>query len=167
MYVIPGASAGIAPVDAAGLMRFSSPHVKTFLVTAHHMHMYIRVLLEMRRLAAISLDIGHRSTDHQVLILHLCQIGKEPLMVICAMSFIDLKGDGVDRIQRVHTDAALEAGTSILSHSSLHLPLHDEFISALSNMQKAIRALSCDRRDHAGQLRLSKSQIVGFGHGIH
>ncbi len=72
----------------------------------------------------------------------------------------------MQRVERVHADAALEAGAGELPEPALHLVLHHQVGRALGDVQKAVDALAGERRDRRRKLRVAHRQVVGLGHGV-
>ena len=55
-----------------------------------------------------------------------------------AVRCVAVEGDGVERVERVHADAALEAGARVLPEPALHLVLHDKIAGFVAIWRKRL-----------------------------
>ncbi len=153
-------------VDATRLVRFGATHVHSFRRTARDVQVHIGISLLGGRLAAVAFDIGHGPADDIVVLLHRFYEILQSLMIRGAILLVDLVRDRIQRIECVHANATLEAGTGQLSQSSLHLVLQNDILDARSNMQETVNALAGKRRQGSRQIRALLRQIVSLRHGI-
>jgi len=68
----------------------------------------------------------------------------------------------MQRIERIHADAALEAGAGQLTETPLHLVLHDEIGGTRGDVQEAIDAIAGEGRDGGSEFRILVGEIVGL-----
>ena len=115
-------------VDAAGLVRLGAANDDPVVATLDDMHEHVGIGLLGGPLAAIALDVGHGSADHQVLSLHLGQPVPEPLVIVGAVGGVDVVGDRVPRVDGIHADAPLEAGAGELAEPALHPVLRNHIV---------------------------------------
>ena len=109
------------------------------------MHEEIGVVLLVRRLASVTLDVGHRAADDVVALLHRGEERLEPLLVRCAVLLVDFVRHRVERIEGVHPDATLKAGARVLTELSLHHVLRNQFVGALHDVQEPVDSLAGQR----------------------
>ena len=147
-------------------MRLRAGDVDALLGAARDMHEEIGVRLLRGRLAAVALHIGHRAADHEIPSLNAGEKILEPAVIGGAVLAIEFEGHRVKCVERIHADAALEAGAGELTEPPLHLVLHDEIGRAFRNMQKTIHALAREWRDGGGQFRVPDGEIIGFGNRV-
>jgi hypothetical protein len=68
----------------------------------------------------------------------------------------------MERIQRIHADATLEAGPRQLPEAALHLVLHDKIGGARRNMEETIDALAGQRRHRGSEFRIAVREVVSL-----
>ena len=98
-------------IDASRLVRFGTTNVNPLRRAAADVEVQIGVSLLGGRLAPVAFGVGHGSADDVVVHLHLLDELLESRMVRSGIFLIDLVSHRVQRIERVHPDAALETGT--------------------------------------------------------
>ena len=73
-------------------------------------------------------------------------------MVVGAVLLVDLERGGVDSVESVHANAALEAAGGFLAEQSLHLDLLDQVVRTLVQMRETVDGM-------AGQVGRSGHQV--------
>ena len=142
-------------VDAAGLMQLCAAHHHAVGASLDDSQEHVFLLLLVRGLAAIALGIRHRAADHEVLSLHVLHEFVEALVIVAARRAIDIEGHRIQGVDRVHPDAALEAGAGALPEPTLHAVLEHHVVHVLGHLQEAVDALP-------GQLRLRRRKLGVF-----
>ena len=153
-------------VDAAGLVGLGAPEVDALRRAPADAHEQVGVGLLVGRLAAVALEVGHGAADDEVAPLHGRDEADEARVVGRAVLLVDLEGDRVQRVDRVHADAALEAGAGELAEPALHLVLQHQVVGAAGHVQEAVDALAGVGRDRRPELRIAHGQVVGLGHRV-
>ena len=125
-------------VHHAGHMGFGTANDDAVLPLLYHVDEHIRILLLAGSQAAVALHIGHRSGDHQVVLLDIFQKLLETFMVVGPHRLVDLISNGIGGVHGIKANAALIAGTGFLRDHPQHLHLFNQVISALVNMGKAV-----------------------------
>ena len=75
------------------------------------------------------------------------------------MLLVDVVGDRVQRVDRVHADAALKAGAGALAEPALHAVLHHHVVDALGDLQEAVHALAGELGLRGGQLGVLLGEV--------
>jgi hypothetical protein len=150
-------------VEAAGLMRLGPADDHAAGAPLDHPAEQVGVVLVGRALAAVALGVGHRPADHEVLRLHGLDERQQARVVAGAVLPVDRPGRGVQRVDRVHADAALEAGAGELAEAPLHAVLHDDVLHALRDVQEAVDALTRRADDGGGERGVLGGEVVGAG----
>ena len=150
-------------VDAAGLVQLGAADHDAVGVALDDAHEQVRIVLLVRRLAAVALGVGHRAADHEVLALHVLDEVDEALVVLGVFRLIDVVGDREQRVDRVHADAALKARAGALAEPALHAVLHHHVVDAFGHLQKAVHALAGELALDGGELRFVFRERVRLG----
>ena len=155
-------------VQNAGLVRLRAADHDAVGTALHHAQEQIRILLGMRRLAAVALRVGHGSVDGQVVLLTVHHELLEILMIVGAVLFIYLVGGGEHGVEGVHADAALEAGGGHLAAQPLHLHLVPQVVGGLMDMGETVDTRSGIGGDHGHQILILRhlGQIIGHTDGV-
>ncbi len=74
-------------------MGFGTADVDAFVGPLDDMDKHVGIVLLVRRFAAVTLDVGHRTADDIPVALHRFGEFQEPTVVVGVMRFIDLVGD--------------------------------------------------------------------------
>ncbi len=134
---------------------FGTPYYYSILIPFNHMHIEIRIFLFMRPQAPVTLDIGLRRCCHQVILLEIFQVLREPGMVFCAVGLINLiscKGEGVYGIA---SHASLYAASCEVTRLPNHLLLLPKVFNASIHMGETVYGIPC-------QVGSSCDQILEF-----
>ena len=158
----------LVAVDRTGLVGFGATYHDTVGTNFHDMHEQIGVFLLRGRKAAVALGVGHRAIDGEVVLLNVLHVFGEAFVVVGSESLIHFIGGGPDGVESVHTYAALEAGSGLLTHQTLHLHFLDQVVGALMQMAEAVDSFSDEGRigRHQVFVFLLLGQFVGHGHRI-
>jgi hypothetical protein len=140
-------------VDCASLVDLRAIDNNTVRAALDHAQEEVGVLLVVGSLGAVALGVGHGAVHGEVLVLHHNQELLEILVVMRAILLIDLIGGGVDGIESVHTDTALEAAGGLLTKQALHLDLLDKVVGGLVQMSEAVDLA-------AGEIRCCGHQVL-------
>ena len=156
-------------IERAGLMTFcAADHdaVRSFL---DHMHEQVRVGLLVGSQTPVALGIGHGTVHCPVFLLHPAQKLVEALMIGCAQFLVHFEGHAVHGVDRVHPDAALEAGAGFLAEQALHFYFFDQVVGALVKMAEPVDFFAGEmgRRRHQVFIFRQFRQLVGSLDGIH
>ena len=101
-------------------MRLGAADHDAVLPLGHHVDEQVRVPLLVGLLAPVALHVGHAADGDQIVILEVDQKLFEALVVIRAVLLVDLIGDDVGRVERVHPGAALDAAAGLLVEGPQH-----------------------------------------------
>ena len=110
----------------------------------------------------------------QVYLLHMFERIKtdeellEIFMIVGAVLLVDLERGGVDSVEGIHTDAALEAAAGLLAEESLHLDLLDQVVSALMKVGEAVDGLAgqVGRRSHQILVLVVLCEFIGHRQAV-
>ena len=149
-------------VQASGLVCLGTGDVNPVLGATRDVQVHVGIGLRAWRLAAVALDVGHGASDHHVAALRHGDERLEALVIGGAALRVDLEGDRMQRVERVHSDAALEAGARELAKSALHLVLHDQVFGALGDVQEAVHPSPGVGRVRRGERRIAHREVVGL-----
>ena len=149
-------------IQAAGLVRLGATDIDAFGSTTHDMKEEVRIGLLRRRSAAIALHVGHRTANDHVCALHARQELLEPRVVVGPALLVQIVCHRVQRVERIHADAALEARARQLPKTALHLVLHDEIAGARGDMEEAVYAATGEGRDGGSQFGILVREIVSL-----
>ena len=153
-------------IDTTGLVRLGTANENTVLRSLGDSDEQIRIILFMGCLGAVSLDIGHRTTDHEVLPVHLRDERLEASVISSPVRLVDFVRHRVKRVDGIHPHAALKTSTRQLAQLALHLVLHHQILRTGCHVKKSVDALAGKRRNCSRQFRLLPSQIVRPGNRI-
>jgi hypothetical protein len=131
-----------------------------------HVHEEVGIGLLVGRLAPVALHVGHRAADHEAPLLHRRDESDEARVVGRAVLPVDLEGDRVERVDRIHADTALEAGARELAEPALHLVLEHQVVGAAGHVQEPVDPLAGVGRNRRSQVGIAHGQVVGLRHRI-
>ena len=154
-------------VDAPGLVRLGAADIDPFVGAPRDVHEQVGIRLLVRRLGAIALDVRHRPADHVAAALHARHELEKAHVVRGAVRLVDLESHRVKGVDRIHADAALEAGSGELPQAPLHLVLHHQVLGARRHVQEAVDPLTGVGRKRATQLGIARREVVGLRHRVH
>ena len=107
-------------------MRLGSSNPDSLVGAIHDVNIEIRILLLVRRQRTIAFDVRHGTANNKVSFVHLGEKGEKPCVIPGAVFLVDFVRHGMQRVQRIHANAALKARAGQLSQSALHFVLHDQ-----------------------------------------
>ena len=152
-------------VHRSGLVRLCAVDNDALVVLFHDAQIQIRIRLPGGRQAPIPLGIRHRAVHGQVVFLYIGHVVNKSLVILGAVFLIDLIGRGIDRVERVHAYASLEAGPCGLPHQPLHLHLLHQILSTLVKMAETVDRLSGQIGSRGHNIFIVLSLRQGIGHG--
>ena len=90
-------------------------------------------------------------------------------MIFRTIFFIRIVRRGEYRIESIHTDATLEAGSRFLTTKALHLYFIHQVRRALMDMSEAVNTFAGVRGNRRHQFLVFRflSQIIGHPNGVH
>ena len=155
-------------VDRAGLVDLRAVDDDAVRVTLDHAQEEVGILLVVGSLGAVALGVGHGAVYGEILILHHDQELLEILVVVRAVLLVDLVGGGVDGVEGVHADAALEAAGRFLTEQALHLDLFDKVVGGLMQVGETVdlAASEIGRRGHQVLILRVLRERIGHGDAV-
>lgn len=155
-------------VDTSGVVDFGPADDDPVRAALDDAHELVGVGLLGRLLGAVALGVGHRAYDHEVLTLNVTEVLLEALVVRSAMGLVGLEGDGVDGVQSVQPDTALEAGAGRLAEQSQHLDLLHQVVGALKDVRVTVDAFARQVADRGHHVLVFEHvrEFVGFSDGV-
>jgi hypothetical protein len=122
----------------------------------------------MRLLAAVTLGIGHRDAEREVLVLHPCQVGGEAgAMLGGASGIVDARADLGQPVQRVVGQVALRAA-GLLAQQAHRLEFVEQVAGRLVDVQHAVDHLAAaglGGECHGCELRVAR-EVIGVGQRV-
>ena len=131
----------------------------------NHVHKEIRSFLLAGPQAAVAFDVGHGSGDHQVVVLHVDEELLKAFVVIRTVFLVDLVRDGIGRVHRIESHAALVAGAGLLGDRTQHFDLRQQVVDALVDMRKAVDLMPGDMGRGGAQILVILAVRKRIGHG--
>ena len=155
-------------VTGAGLVGLGAADNDTVVAALDDVEVHVRVRLLARCQAAVSLDVRHGAVGDDVVLLQELHVRAEAGVVVSALGLVDVVGGGVEGVDGVHADAALEAGAGLLAQKALHLHLLHQVLGRLVDVGEAVDLLAGEmaRGQHEVFVFRLRGQFVGHGHAV-
>ena len=128
-------------IHRASLMCLRAGYNNPVLSFLNDMQIQIRIFLPAGGKSSVSFRVGHGSVYGQILLLYIFHVITESLMVNGSILLINLKCGGVNGIESIHTHAALETCSCLLSQKPLHFHLVYQIFCTLMNVAESVNPL--------------------------
>ena len=142
-------------IDETSLMSFCPTDYDAVRTTFYNMEIEVRVCLCMRCQATVAFRVRHSSINSKVFRLYAFEEFHEVFMIFRTIFFIRIVRRGEYRIESIHTDAALEAGSRFLTTKALHLYFIHQVRRALMDMSEAVNTFAGVRGNRRHQFLVS------------
>ena len=155
-------------VDGAGLVGLGASYDDAVFPDFLDVHVDVGIGLLAGALGAVTLGVGHGTVHGEVVVLNHDEELLKAFVIVRTVLFVDLERRGIDGVERVHTHAALEAGSGLLAQHSLHLDLLAQVVGAHVDVGKAVDLVAGEvaGRDHQAVFAGFCGGIVGGCHAV-